>query len=148
MFSASQLSDEEKETIHAWAAAGDQLPEIQKKLVSELGHNVTFMDTRFLVLDLGVEIQSPEEDEPEEEAAPERVATGEVSVTVDELVRPGMMISGRVTFADGEPALWGLDQIGRLSLDADTAGYQPSEEDMMAFQTKLREQIEAMQGQQ
>ena len=39
------------------------------------------------------------------------MATGEVSLSIDELVRPGMMMSGRATFSDGEPALWGLDQM-------------------------------------
>ncbi len=144
MISASTLSSDEISQIHQWAASGDQLPDIQKKLETELGHSVTFMDTRFLVLDLKVELISPVKEE--EEAPAERVATGEVSVSVDELIRPGMMISGRVTFSDGEPALWGLDQTGQLNLDADTPGYQPSEDDVAKFQSHLRAHLETMNG--
>lgn len=143
---ASRLSQKEIQQIHHWASEGDQLADIQKKLESELGYAATYLDTRMLVLDLAVEILSPEQ-EKKEEPQKERVATGEVNMTLDELVRPGMMVSGRVTFSDGEPALWGLDQMGRLDLDAETPGYQPSEEDAASFQDQLRAKLEEMRGQ-
>ena len=47
------------------------------------------------------------------------------------------MISGRVTFSDGQKAEWYLDQTGRLGLNASTPGYRPSKQDVMDFQMEL-----------
>ena len=55
------------------------------------------------------------------------------------------MISGRTTFSDGQTAAWYLDQAGRLGLDATTAGYRPSQPDVIAFQTEL-EKLARAQG--
>ena len=38
--------------------------------------------------------------------------TGNVTVSVDELTRPGSMVSGSVVFSDGEKALWMIDELG------------------------------------
>ena len=81
----------------------------------------------------------------EEEEVVEKVATGEVHVTVDTIVRPGAAISGSVEFSDGEKAIWAIDQMGSLDLDADTAGYRPTELDIQMFQDKLREHLKSMQ---
>ena len=144
MFSASSLTDEQKESIHQWAAAGAQIADIQRKLGEEFGYTITYMEARFLVLDLNVEIKSEEEVDEEEEEAPEKVATGEVHVTVDTIVRAGAAISGSVEFSDGEKALWAIDQMGRLDLDADTVGYRPNELDIQKFQDQLREVLQSM----
>ena len=72
-------------------------------------------------------------------------APGTVSVTIDQITRPGAMISGRTTFSDGQTAAWYLDQAGRLGLDATTAGYRPSQPDVIAFQTEL-EKLARAQG--
>ncbi|MFC5050996.1 hypothetical protein ACFPK9_10255 [Rubritalea spongiae] len=140
MFSASQLTSEQKEQIEAWAAEGAQLQDIQKRMQEDLEIQVTYMDTRFLVLDLGIELKSEETaaDAPKPED-PIKVPTGEVEASVDEIVRPGALKSGSVSFSDGEKALWMIDEMGRLSLDADTPGYQPEEEDLIKFQEKLRD---------
>lgn len=141
MFSANKLTDQQKQQIHQWAAEGDQLQDIQKKVVEDLGHPITYMDTRFLVLDLGVEILTEKEEVTVDPVEVQVVPTGSVQASVDEVVRPGALVSGRVTFSDGEKALWAIDQMGRLSLDADTPGYQPDEEDMITFQEKLRDML-------
>ena len=60
-----------------------------------------------------------------------------VSVALDRLYQPGAVVSGQVTFSDGEQADWALDQTGRLSLKAATEGYQPVESDIQAFQQRL-----------
>ena len=140
MFSASQLTDGQKEQVAAWAAEGAQLPDIQKKMQEELGVQITYMDTRFMVLDLGIELVTEEEavSEPEVVEA-EVIPTGVVEASVDEIVRPGALKSGSVSFSDGQKATWMIDQMGRLSLDADTPGYQPEEEDLIQFQEKLRD---------
>lgn len=139
MFSISQLSDDQKSQISAWAAKGAQLPEIQKNIQQEMGMQITFMDTRFLVSDLGIELQKDEVVEAVEPDEVVPVPTGVVEATVDEIVRVGALRSGSVSFSDGEKALWAIDQSGRLSLDADTPGYQPDEEDLIKFQEKLRD---------
>lgn len=145
MFSASSLSEDQKQAIHQWAAEGAQIADIQKRLGEEFSIFITYMEARFMVLDLNVEIQTEEREEEPEEVKPEKVATGQVSVTVDTIVRAGAAISGSVEFSDGEKALWSIDQMGRLNLDADEPGYRPSELDLQMFQDKLREHLQSMQ---
>ena len=151
MISASQLTPEQIETIKSWAEDGAQMAEIQKRLGEDLGLSATYMDTRFLVLDLGIELQedAPAEEEPEETSAePETVAPdgavgdGGISVQLDQVTKPGAMVSGRITFSDGEKGMWWIDSTGRPGLDTETAGYQPSESDLMAFETELRRLLE------
>jgi hypothetical protein len=63
---------------------------------------------------------------------------GNVTVTMDQLAIPGTMVSGKVTFSDGETASWYLDQGGRLGLADAPPGYRPSEMDVMQFQSELQ----------
>jgi hypothetical protein len=143
MFSASKLSDDQKSALHRWAAEGASIADLQKRLKEEYALAITYMDARFLVLDLGIELQ----DTPKEEAKPvelepaKPVPTGVVTVTMDGLALPGALISGKVTFSDGETAIWMLDQYGRPGLDADTPGYRPSPEDIVEFQKQLSELV-------
>ena len=51
------------------------------------------------------------------------------------------MASGQVTFSDGKSAGWSLDQMGRLGLSSDEAGYKPSQEDVMEFQVQLQKKL-------
>lgn len=115
------------------------MSDLQRHIKEEFGHSLTYMDTRFLILDLGIELieeAKPVVKEEELKAAP--VPTGEVSVTMDTLTLPGALVSGKVTFSDGETAVWMLDQTGRPGLDPDTPGYRPSQEDIIDFQQQLR----------
>ena len=145
MFSASQLSEDQKSSLKQWAAAGSSIADLQKRMKDDFGLSLTYMDARFLVLDLGIEIlEAPkEEKKPAEEeiAAAPPAATGAVTVTIDNIALPGAMISGRVTFSDGETGIWMLDQYGRPGLDTDTPGYRPSQEDIMEFQKQLSELV-------
>ena len=61
-----------------------------------------------------------------------------VAVTVDSLMKPGAVISGKVTFSDGEGASWLIDQMGQLRLDPETEDYRPSAEDIQKFQMELQ----------
>jgi hypothetical protein len=156
MFSASELSAEQKEVIHGWVADGAQLAEVQKRLSEEFEISLNYMDTRFLALDLNLQFQSEEEEikEPELEEElesaedeitapqPEAESAGgfqPVRVTLDSIARPGAMVSGKVTFSDGESGMWMIDQMGRPSVDPDTAGYRPSEQDLVEFQQRLQD---------
>jgi hypothetical protein len=64
MFSASQLTEEQKETIYGWVAEGAQMSDVQKHLKEEFDLSVTYMDTRFLSLDLDLQFIKEEEPEP------------------------------------------------------------------------------------
>jgi hypothetical protein len=163
MFSASQLTGEQKETIHEWVAEGAQMSDVQKRLKEEFDFTVTYMDTRFLSLDLDLQFIKEEEPEPEPEVEAE-IPSGEeeplpphdgvarmpppggfqpVTVSLDQLARPGAMVSGKVTFSDGENGMWMIDQEGRPSVDPDTAGYRPSQEDLAVFQEELRKLLDS-----
>lgn len=152
MISVSQLSSEQIESIKSWAAEGAQMPEIQRRLSEELGMSATYMDTRFLILDLGIELQvdAPEEEvqeDPEvqvdDAVEPETLpGAGGVSVQLDQITKPGAMVSGRITFSDGEAGMWWIDSAGRPGLDTETPGYRPSDADLMAFETELRQLLE------
>lgn len=70
---------------------------------------------------------------------------GSVSVTVDQIARPGALVSGKVTFRDGQDAQWQLDQYGRLGVIPGKPGYKPSQADVMEFQAQL-ESVMARMG--
>lgn len=152
MFSASDLSKDQIEIIKGWVAEGAQMADVQKRLKNDFGFNVTYMDTRFLSLDLELDFQVEEEesgqlapDDSESPPVPGEVdldpnqpAGGGVSATLDQVARPGSMVSGTVTFSDGMKGLWLIDEMGRPSIDPDQPGYQPSEADLVSFQEELK----------
>lgn len=57
MFNAKKLTNDQIATIQQWAADGDQLNDIQKKMESEMELKLTYMDVRFLMLDLEITIR-------------------------------------------------------------------------------------------
>ncbi len=144
MFNANDLTDEQKAQVAEWAAAGDQLNDLQKKMTEAFGISISYMDTRFAIMDLGIELVTEEVPVEEKKEEPKELTPqGYVDATVDEIVRPGFLASGKVIFSDGMNALWGLDQMGRLSVDADDPSYQVDDEDMIAFQEVLRDKLKA-----
>ena len=137
-------------------------------LAAECGLRLTYMEVRFLLDDLKIqpkdkapasaprpldnptakgpaEPEAMEEDLRElEETMPEEAIGGKVSVTVDQVTRPGAVASGKVTFGDGHTAQWYLDQMGRLGVASPTQGYRPSQQDLMAFQQELQQELAKM----
>jgi hypothetical protein len=71
-------------------------------------------------------------------------ATGGVSLSVDTLARPGTVVSGKVTFSDGQKADWYLDQTGRPGLAPAQKGYRPSQMDIMEFQELLQLELQKL----
>ncbi|RYD71068.1 MAG: hypothetical protein EOP84_25545 [Verrucomicrobiaceae bacterium] len=157
-----QLTDEQKQQVSQWIASGAKLSDIQSRLDQELGLRLTYMDVRLLVDDLKLTPLDPVEDtEPEEKAdevgtapaemdgaAPDQPTdevlppgTGGVTVSVDQLARPGALVSGKVTFSDGVTAEWYLDQMGRLGMVPSQQGYRPPAEDVQAFQLALEKEL-------
>jgi hypothetical protein len=143
MFQTSQLSDDQKNAIRQWAEDGATMAEIQKRMNELWQLRVTYMDTRFMILDLGITLKPELKEEPKVETpvVDDGAADGAVVVTRDEIVIPGMMFSGKVRFSDGENALWYIDNSGRLGLDPDTPGYRPAQEDVIAFQDELKKML-------
>lgn len=150
MFSSKQLTPDQQESLRTQAASGATLSDLQRHLKEAFNISATYMDMRFVVLDLGIELIAPKVDEPEAEkpvdevvAEPVPPADGGVSVSMDSITLPGTLVSGKVTFSDGETGVWMIDQAGRPGLDPDKPGYRPSQEDVMEFQTKLRALLES-----
>jgi hypothetical protein len=73
--------------------------------------------------------------------APLPAAGGKVSVIVDQITRPGAIISGKVNFSDGQVADWYLDQTGRLGVVPKQTGYKPSAADVQEFQIALQQEV-------
>ena len=143
-----QLTDEQKKTVALWIGEGASLADVQRRLKDELGMGLTYMDVRFLVDDLKLQLK----EQPKQSEAVDRLAaakqegdserqgapTGGVRVTMDAVTRASALASGKVTFSDGETADWMLDQTGRLGLNPTNPGYRPTEADIMAFQRELQ----------
>lgn len=150
MVNVSDLSSEQVEMVTRWVAEGAQMADVQRRLKDDFGFNVTYMDTRFLSLDLELNFQVNEEEAKAEEVIeapqvqeePDLEETqsdgGSVSANLDQVARPGSMVSGTVTFSDGMKGVWLIDEMGRPSIDPDQPGYQPSEADLVSFQEELK----------
>jgi hypothetical protein len=81
MFSASKLTPDQISALKQRAAEGASMSDLQRHLKDEFGFSLTYMDTRFLILDLGIElIEEPKEPEKKEEVEkPAPVPTGKVT---------------------------------------------------------------------
>jgi hypothetical protein len=151
------LTDEQRQRVTAWILQGVKLSEVQNRLVAEFGIKLTYMEARFLVDDLKLTPKDPEPPkvvaspaaEPAKLAAeknptPEGTlpdSGGNVSVSVDQITKPGTVISGKVTFSDGQTAEWYLDQTGRLGVVPKQQGYKPSAADVQEFQLALQQEV-------
>ena len=165
------LNDAQKKSVVEWIAQGMKLSEIQRRINSEFGIVMTYIEVRFLVDDLKLTPKDPEPPKPVELAgrqsggdstiagpAPLKgeadklmsdanrgvPAGGGVSVKVASVARPGALVSGSVTFSDGNSAEWHLDQMGRLGLSPKQPGYKPSPADLEAFQIELQDALQKL----
>lgn len=146
---STKVSAEQLDMVRAWAAQGIDLNGIQKRLTTECGLHLTYMDVRFLLLDNGIEIAVAEEPKPEpkpeEPAAPAEApapADGKPVVTLDELQLPGALISGKVAFPSGTRCAWQIDQMGRFGWIEQSAA--PTPEELQAFQFELSQMLSKM----
>jgi hypothetical protein len=163
------LTDEQKARVAQWLAEGLKLSDVQRRLASELGVNLTYLETRFLLDDLKLTTKDPEPPKqaaptaplppatpqaadqtgeeageaplPPAEAAPESPAASKVSVSVDQITRAGAVVSGKVTFSDGQKADWFIDQYGRFGMGVHQKGYKPSPQDLQTFQVALEKEM-------
>jgi hypothetical protein len=162
------LDEAQRKTVADWIAQGLKLSDIQNRLASELGIRLTYMEARLLVDDLKL---TPKDPEPARHSdtvlsasakppaagarspvagppgaampkpAPPAGVPGKVSLSVDQLTRPGAVVSGKVTFSDGVTAAWQIDQTGQLGLIAPQPGYRPPAADVQPFQMALETEL-------
>ena len=154
------LDESQRAKVASWIADGAKLSDIQSRLASELGLKFTYMEVRFLVDDLKLTPKDPEPPkvvEPPPAAKPAAAtaalpapdaslppAGAKVSVSVDQITKPGALVSGKVVFSDGQHADWYLDQTGRLGVAPKQAGYKPTPADVQQFQAALEKEITRM----
>lgn len=155
-----KLDETQQRHVEQWIRQGLKLSEIQSRLADEIGLRLTYMEVRLLVDDLKLTPVDPTP--PKETAQPTQPAPGasevpgiqdtdnkqldkqpasNVGVTVDQIARPGALVSGKVTFSDGQVADWTLDQTGRLGLAPQQKGYRPSAMDVEQFQIGLQNEL-------
>ena len=155
------LDEAQRTKVVEWIAQGLTLAAIQNKLISELKVTMTYMEVRMLVDDLKLMPKDPEPPKPVESAlsasavppaagAPPPLAgpgaasagvPGKVALTVDQITRPGAVVSGKVTFSDGNTIGWQIDQTGQLGLIAAKPGYRPPASDVQPFQMALQAEL-------
>jgi hypothetical protein len=75
---------------------------------------------------------------------PADVPGSKVSVSIDQLTRPGALMSGKVNFSDGKSAEWIVDQAGRLGLVPAEKGYNPRAADLQEFQIALQAELQKL----
>ena len=153
------LDEAQKQKVRQWIEEGLKLSEIQSRLEQEFSLKMTYLEARFLVDDLKLSLKdpTPPPNPPEppatpaaapgpvpEAAEPAPAGASKDSISVDTIPRPGSLVSGSVTFSDGQSATWMLDQMGRLGLGAKTPGYRPSPQDVEEFQILLQEELSKM----
>ncbi len=163
------LTPEQTAAVSSWVAAGDNLSMIQKKLREEFSVALTYMDVRFLVDDLNLQLKDaptkvdasdvskpqpkpaaapgapnalPGEDDFEDEGAP--AASGGVRLEVDGVtLLPGAIASGKVTFSDGVTGKWIIDHQGRPGFtEVSQPGYRPTPEDAQSFMRQLEAELQ------
>ena len=163
-----QITPQQEALVRAWAAEGATLSDIQTRLADECGLRLSYLETRFLLLDLKVDlVEKTKKDPPPrnlesgapaagfgspdggagERSEPEGVdpdddaygAAPPLTVDLARIQRPGFAASGSVTCSDGVKGEWGIDNYGRLALAfPDNKGYRPSAADQQAFMQRLR----------
>jgi hypothetical protein len=162
------LDDEKKKLVSGWIAEGLKLSDIQKRLATECGLPLTYMEVRLLVDDLRLVPKDPPpkvektlmpESPPSRPGAPAQglpsgpsssrpgepgagpSPSGGVTVAVDNVARPGAMVSGSVTFSDGQVAVWYIDQFGQMGIAPKQRSYKPTQADLQSFQQALDQEL-------
>jgi hypothetical protein len=164
------LDEAQRKKVAGWIAEGLRLSDIQNRLASELGVSMTYMEVRLLVDDLKLTPKDMEPPKPASSplqtgaaappigssrsanaAAPTSAAPAKspaaptgVSISVDQIARLGAVVSGKVTFGDGNQAEWYFDEAGRLGLAPQQPGYRPSAAELQQFQRLLENELSKM----
>lgn len=171
----NNLTPEQKQLITQWVEDGLDLNAIQKRLNEECALQLTFMDTRFLLLDLGLEIKTAPQKESPAPVSPAMAGAvppaasipplpaqqspltgapltdndlphGNLDLALDEVTPPGMVVSGKVKFPSGAYGQWFVDSQYRVGIDPSPASPEPTEKDMMIFEREIERFIRSQMG--
>jgi hypothetical protein len=142
------------DAVTAWVAEGADLSTLQTRIRETFKQSLTYMEVRFLIDDLGLELIDPKAkatgakienntdtdvNATADAAIEPEVMDGSVIVEVDGITRPGAMISGTVRFSDNQSMAWQLNTMGQLGLiPGNDPDYRPSAEDIAEFQKELQ----------
>ena len=165
--SKTPFSQDQIKQIKAWADQGLKLSIIQSNIAQHFDVHLTYLDTRFLIDDLSIELKEPEKKKPPvdlespelateplspptdnetstlEDVSPESDnAAKKVTVSTDPIQRPGRITGGTVTFSDGITAEWQIDNLGQLGLISKQKGYQPPPADIPEFEIALQKELQ------
>ena len=125
---------------------GSSLNEILDVLHKEHDVRMTFLELRMLVAE--IEKSKPVEpaerkrrakEDDEEETAGSSLGT---QVEVDQIVQPGMQLSGSAKMRSGAKIKWFVDAYSRLSAAVDQGSAQPTQQDMVEFQQALAQKLQ------
>jgi hypothetical protein len=158
----ANLTPEQLDAVSQWAEEGANLNDVQRRLKEQFDLTITYMDARLLLIDVGVRLKDKPREAPpapapaqvpdptpaadaaadlpadaDDAASPAPAGDGNVTLVVDAVTVPGTMVSGKVTFSDGQTAGWYVDQTGRLGMRAPSPGYTPPPADIPIFQNEL-----------
>lgn len=146
------LEPQQIEAVKKWLAEGASLSDVQKRLKDEFGVSMLYLDLRMLVLDIGAQVKDPPK--PESPKAPDADTSStdapddeltppgpRVSITLDRVVKPGALASGDATFPNGDKIHWVLDRTGRAGIDHAPEDFNPSEDEINAFNHALRDTL-------
>ena len=155
------LTPPQRQLVEQWAAEGANLNQIQDRLKTECATTLTYMETRMLLMDLGVKLQDKPRAQPAAEIKPAAAdevvtdagdqefeapaapaGTGTFSVSADVEPVPGALVSGKATFTDGNSVMWFMDQSGRFGLKGPTPDYQPPPADIPQLQRELNQLLQ------
>lgn len=148
MITPDQLSPEQIQSIRDWAEEGLDLNTIQKKLHDDLSLKLTFMDTRFLLQDLDINIKQEESVAPPQEEATVTEAPapllGKTQVMVGEITPPHALMAGKVLFRSGAQGVWDIDRTGRINWEPVMG--EPNADDLREFEVELQAVIRSRMG--
>lgn len=65
-----ELSEQQRQAVKEWLAAGASLSDVQRSLKSEFNLTMTYMDVRLLVLDIGAAVKDKPEPKPPKAETP------------------------------------------------------------------------------
>lgn len=144
----NQLSSEQIDQLRQWAAEGLDLNAMQKRMNEEMGLRLTYMDARFLLLDLQIELSSPKPAKDEEKSSTPSdevlLPTGATQVTIDEITPPHALLCGKVAFMSGARGTWSIDKMGRIDW-APVSG-EPTPDDLKGFEKELQKVLRSQMG--
>lgn len=151
MINPKDITPEQVELLRQWAEEGLDLNQMQKRINQELDISITYMDARFLLMDLNIQLTQPRKEEEPAEAPASQPAgeipasrVGSTIVTIDEITPPHALLNGKVTFQSGCTGTWSIDKMGRIDW-APISG-EPTNEDLQSFQTELQKVLRQQMG--